>query len=201
MPIDGFVSRKPDHVVDHRVHLYGGPSRSGAVARIQQALTVFRKSPPPIAACACGRLLTVRPRRRRDADREAAIKGVAAYLADDDAEVHNLTEAAVREDALTAALRLTALAADAVVELAALRKLRPEQVLQSLTEGSPDTTNHRPEQPQLAVQVVYPAPMDDHGWVMTEAKGWIEVTVRSTEVRRQSPSTIRSGWLRKCGTP
>jgi hypothetical protein len=24
---DGFISRKPDHDVDHRVHLYGGPSR------------------------------------------------------------------------------------------------------------------------------------------------------------------------------
>jgi hypothetical protein len=26
---DGFISRKPDHDVDHRVHLYGGPRRPG----------------------------------------------------------------------------------------------------------------------------------------------------------------------------
>lgn len=123
----------------------------------------------------------MRARRRREAGREAAVKSVAACLADDDAEVHNLTGAAVREDALTAALQLTALVADAVVELAALRNVQPEEVLQSLTEGRPDTTNHRREHPQLTVQVVYPATMDEYDWAMTEAKGWIEVTVRSTE--------------------
>ena len=82
---------------------------------------------------------------------------------------------------MTAGLQLTALAADAVVELAALRNVQPEEVLQSLTEGRPDTMNHRREHPQLAVRVIYPATMDEYDWAMTEAKGWIEVTVRSPE--------------------
>jgi hypothetical protein len=29
MTTDGFTSREPDHAVDHRVHLYGGPRRTG----------------------------------------------------------------------------------------------------------------------------------------------------------------------------
>jgi len=126
----------------------------------------------------CGRLVTVRV-WRRDAGRETAAKGVAAYLADDDAEVHNLTEAAVRENALIAALNLTALAAHAVAELATTRKLKPEQVLRSLMEGPPDAAKHSPG--RHAAQVVYPAAMDDYDWAMTEAKGWIEVIVRSSE--------------------
>jgi hypothetical protein len=130
-------------------------------------------------ACGYGRLTTVRA-RRRDVGREAAAKGVAACLADDDAEVYNLTEAAIQENALTAALNLTALAAEAVAELAATRKVQPQQVLRSLTEGQFDTANHSLGR-QLAMQAVYPASMDDYDWAMTEAKGWIEITVRSTE--------------------
>ncbi|MEU4474300.1 hypothetical protein [Micromonospora sp. NPDC023888] len=44
---------------------------------------------------------------------------MAAYLANEDAEVYNVTDAAVKKDALAAALNLTALAADAVTALAA----------------------------------------------------------------------------------
>jgi hypothetical protein len=111
-------------------------------------------------------------RRRRSAGRKAAAEGVAAYLADDDAEVHNLTETAVRENALLAALNLTGLAAEAITELAAERRLQPAEVLRSLTE---DPQRH------LEMQAVYPAWMDDYEWAMTEAKGWIELTVRSPQ--------------------
>jgi hypothetical protein len=106
-----------------------------------------------------------------------AAKGVAAYLADDDAEVYNLTEAAVQKNALTAALNLTALAAEAVAELAATRGLEAQQILQALTTGQLDTANHGFD-PEPAAQVIYPSSMDDYDWYMTESKGWIEVTVQ-----------------------
>ncbi|GAA3782030.1 hypothetical protein GCM10022225_83010 [Plantactinospora mayteni] len=109
---------------------------------------------------------------------------MAAYLADDDAEVFNLTSAAVQQDALAAALDLTALAADVVIELAASKGGRPQQVLRSLGQGktgellySSDPASHNPAQ-SGAVQVVYPASLDDYDWTVTEAKGWIEVVVR-----------------------
>jgi hypothetical protein len=105
---------------------------------------------------------------------------VAACLADADAEVYNLTEAAVRENPLTAALNLTALAAEAVAELAAARTVPPEQVLRSLSAGQFDKADDDLDR-QRTLQVVYPALMDDHDWAMTEAKGWIEIAVRSIE--------------------
>lgn len=116
--------------------------------------------------------------------RQAAVESVAAYLADDDAEAYNLTQAAVQENALAAALNLTALAAAAVIELAASKGSKPQQILRSLGQGktgeslySSDPANHNPAQPE-AVQVVYPASLNDYDWAMTEAKGWIEVVVR-----------------------
>jgi hypothetical protein len=128
---------------------------------------------------AYGRLATVRT-RRRDTGRKAAAEAVAACLVDDDAEVYNLTEAAVRENPLTAALNVTALAAEAVVELAAARRVPPGQVLRSLTTGQFDKVDQDLRR-QRTLQVVYPASMDDYDWAMTEAKGWIEIAIRSAE--------------------
>jgi hypothetical protein len=62
--------------------------------------------------------MAISKRRRPDPRRQAAADAVAAYLADEDADVHNITERAVREDASMAALNLTALAAAAVQALA-----------------------------------------------------------------------------------
>lgn len=76
---------------------------------------------------------------------------------------------------MTTALNLTALAAEAVAELAATRKVQPEQVLRSLTAGQFGKAELR------TLQVAYPASMDDYDWAMTEAKGWIEIAVRSIE--------------------
>ena len=76
-----------------------------------------------------------------------------------------------------AALNLTALAASAVAELAVTRKVQPEKVLRSLVGNNVDTVDQSPAR-QVAVQVVYPASMDDDDWAITEAKGWIEVTGR-----------------------
>jgi hypothetical protein len=118
----------------------------------------------------CERLGNVRA-RRRGSGREAAARGVAAYLADDDAEVYNLTEGAVRQDALGAALNLTALAAEAVADLAAVQGVRPRQALRALTADRLDPV----------AQIVYPARMDDYDWEMTRSKGWIEITVRWAE--------------------
>ena len=136
-------------------------------------------APPTRTAAAAGtygRLVTVRA-RRQNIDRGAAAKSVAAYLADDEAEVYNLTEAAVQKNALTAALNLTALAAEAVAELAATRGLESQQILQALTTGQFDTADHS-SAPEPAAQVIYPHTMDDYDWYMTESKGWIEVTVQ-----------------------
>jgi hypothetical protein len=118
--------------------------------------------------------------RRRDAGREAAAKAVAAYLADDDAEIYNATEVAVRQDALGAALNLTVLAAEAVIGLAASQGIQPEQALRALTADRLYTAAREPRA-QPAAQIVFPASMDDYAWEMTKAKGWIEITVRWAE--------------------
>lgn len=39
-------------------------------------------------------------------------------------------------------------------------------------------TGDRDEHGEPRVEIVYPGPMDDLDWAMTETKGWIEVTVR-----------------------
>ncbi|WP_309235692.1 hypothetical protein [Amycolatopsis sp. SID8362] len=74
-------------------------------------------------------------RRKRAAERSAAVEGVAAYLADEDGDVHNITEAAVREDAMMAALNLTALAAVAVTALAEATGRTPFEALRSIDGG------------------------------------------------------------------
>ena len=75
-------------------------------------------------------------RKNRVAIRRAAIEGVAAYLADEDADVHNIAEAAVRENALLAALNLTALAAAAVTALAEATGRTPHDALRSIDQGA-----------------------------------------------------------------
>lgn len=74
-------------------------------------------------------------RRNRTATRRTAVEGVAAYLADEDADVYNITDAAIREDAVAAALNLTALAAAAVTALANATGRTPYETLRSIDEA------------------------------------------------------------------
>lgn len=77
-------------------------------------------------------------RNRREASDNAyqsAVSGVAAYLADEDANVHNIADAAVSDDALAYALHLTALAATAIAALAAETDRMPTEVLRSMKPG------------------------------------------------------------------
>jgi len=74
-------------------------------------------------------------RRRRASRQRAAVNAVAAYLADQDADVYNITDAAVREDPLAAAIHLTALAAGAVRALAEVTGRSPREVLESLSRS------------------------------------------------------------------
>lgn len=67
--------------------------------------------------------------------RRAAVEGVAAYLVDEDADVYNITDAAVRQDALVAALNLTALAAAAVTAVAEATGSTPHEALRSIDEA------------------------------------------------------------------
>ena len=72
--------------------------------------------------------------RRRPGDEayRTAVSGVAAYLADEDADVYNITDAAVRVDGLVYALNLTALAATAITALAGATGRTPLEVLRSM---------------------------------------------------------------------
>ncbi|PZV88417.1 hypothetical protein SAMN05443287_12040 [Micromonospora phaseoli] len=72
--------------------------------------------------------------RRRSGDEAypTAVSGVAAYLADEDADVYNITDAAVRLDGLAYALNLTALAATAITALAGATGRTPMEVLRSM---------------------------------------------------------------------
>jgi len=74
--------------------------------------------------------------RRSRHRRRAAVAAVAAYLADEDADVYNVTDAGVKEDALAAALNLTALASAAVAALAAATGRDPQDVLLSVDQGT-----------------------------------------------------------------
>jgi hypothetical protein len=108
------------------------------------------------------------------------VEGVAAYLADEDAEVYNLTDTMIKEDALAAALSLTALVAAAVTALAAATGREPGDVLRSLGRPTVEQPTPSPDpadrggDARSGVQVVYPDPMDDFDWAMTEAKGWVD---------------------------
>ncbi|MEU1968614.1 hypothetical protein ABZ541_23205 [Micromonospora sediminicola] len=72
--------------------------------------------------------------RRRPGDEayRTAVSGVAAYLTDADADVYNITDAAVRDDGLVHALNLTALAAAAITALAGATGRTPLDVLRSM---------------------------------------------------------------------
>lgn len=63
---------------------------------------------------------------------------MAAYLADEDADVYNITDAAVHEDGLALALNLTALAARAITALAAATGRAPIEVLRSMEPDGRD---------------------------------------------------------------
>ncbi|WBB57208.1 hypothetical protein [Verrucosispora sp. WMMD573] len=80
-----------------------------------------------------------RDRRRASDDAyQAAVSGVAAYLADEDADVHNIADAAVRDDGLAYALHLIALAATAITALAAETDRTPTEVLRLMKPGDED---------------------------------------------------------------
>ncbi|MEV4539278.1 hypothetical protein AB0J82_36445 [Asanoa sp. NPDC049518] len=72
-----------------------------------------------------------------DAMGRAAVSSVAAYLADEDADVYNIIDAAAREDGLGLALNLTALAAKAMTELATATGHTPMEVLRSMESDGP----------------------------------------------------------------
>lgn len=73
-------------------------------------------------------------RKRYDKHHALAAEGVLAYLRDKDADLSNITEAAVNEDALAAAWNLTALAASSVKLLAERSGLTPEAALAEVVE-------------------------------------------------------------------
>lgn len=72
--------------------------------------------------------------RRRKFERHHALaaEGVRAYINDEDADLHNITNEALAEDALGAAWNLTALAAAAVEALGECRGIPAEQALDEL---------------------------------------------------------------------
>lgn len=76
--------------------------------------------------------------------RRAAVEGVAAYLGDEDTDVCNITDAAVREDAVAAALNLTALAAAAVTALASATGRTPHEALRSIVEAGLGEVSRQP---------------------------------------------------------
>ena len=76
--------------------------------------------------------------------RRAAVEGVAAYLADEDADVYNITDAAVQENALAAALNLTALAAAAVTALANATGRTPIEALRSIDGAGSGEVSRQP---------------------------------------------------------
>ncbi|WP_327042824.1 hypothetical protein OG400_12445 [Micromonospora ureilytica] len=76
----------------------------------------------------------MRPNRRGASDDayQAAVSGVAAYLADEDADVYNIADAAVRNDGLAYALHLIALVSTAIAALAAEAGRTPMEMLWSM---------------------------------------------------------------------
>jgi Pyruvate/2-oxoacid:ferredoxin oxidoreductase gamma subunit len=83
-------------------------------------------------------------RRNRTATHRAAVEGVAAYLADEDVDVYNITDAAIREDPVAAALNLTALAAAAVTALANVTGRTPYEALRSIDEAGFGEVSRQP---------------------------------------------------------
>lgn len=73
-------------------------------------------------------------RKQYDKHHALAADGVRAYLRDEDADLSNITEAAVQQDALAAAWNLTALAAASVRLLAERSGTTPEAALAEVVE-------------------------------------------------------------------
>ncbi|MBN9743917.1 hypothetical protein DMP23_23055 [Amycolatopsis sp. A1MSW2902] len=71
-------------------------------------------------------------RKKQSNLHRTTVDAVAAYLADEDADTYNLTDAAVRQDALRAALYMVALAARAVTALAEATGRTPQEALRSI---------------------------------------------------------------------
>lgn len=71
-------------------------------------------------------------RKRQQRHHHLSVEGVEAFLTDSDADLYNVTDAAVREDALAAAWNLTALAAAAIRRLAEATDREPIEVLRQL---------------------------------------------------------------------
>ncbi len=71
-------------------------------------------------------------RKRQKQHRHLALEGVEAYLQGRDADLYNVTDAAVKDDALAAAWNLTALASAAISELAIATGRTPLDVLADL---------------------------------------------------------------------
>lgn len=74
-------------------------------------------------------------RKRYEKHHALAAEGVLAYLRDEDADLSNITDAAVAEDALAAAWNLTALAAASVALLAERTGVTPELHSQRLSSA------------------------------------------------------------------
>lgn len=73
-----------------------------------------------------------RERKRQNQHHHLLVEGVAAMLNGEDADLSNIIDAAVDEDALAAAWNLAALAAEAIRQLAAATGRTPVQVLTDL---------------------------------------------------------------------
>jgi hypothetical protein len=73
-------------------------------------------------------------RKRYEKHHALAAEGVLAYLRNEDADLSNITDAAVAEDALAAAWNLTALAAASVALLAERTGVTPEAALAEVVE-------------------------------------------------------------------
>ncbi len=74
-------------------------------------------------------------RKQYEKHHALAAEGVLAYLRDEDADLSNITEAAVKTDALAAAWNLTALAAASVTLLAERTGITPEAALAEVVQG------------------------------------------------------------------
>ncbi len=73
-------------------------------------------------------------RKQYEKHHALAADGVLAYLRDEDADLSNITDAAVQEDALAAAWNLTALAAASINLLAERSGVTPEAALAEVIE-------------------------------------------------------------------
>lgn len=73
-----------------------------------------------------------RERKRQKRHHHLSVEAVAAMLNGEDADLSNITDAAVEEDALAAAWNLTALAAEAIRELAEVTGRAPIEVLSAI---------------------------------------------------------------------